>query len=192
MCLIKPYKYDHWCNHCFRDLYSAVECPRRAESLPKLSEEKGSSGSAGPIPSAKWMEALAGMHCQTVGNPRYCQSMVQLVKEIVFSKQNDNDKIVMNEEINTIMIINQYRSFSSFYQYTSQNSSKANYPDHSVMYYRVMVYLTMHFLFICTVYYANFHGSRYWCTEDFFAMERLSCWLAAYPQGSCLLVPMLQ
>ena len=26
---------------------------RRAENLPKLSEEKGPSGSAGPIPSAK-------------------------------------------------------------------------------------------------------------------------------------------
>ena len=40
-CLIKSCKYEHWCNHCFRGPHSAVECPRKAESLQKLSEEKG-------------------------------------------------------------------------------------------------------------------------------------------------------
>ena len=52
-CLIKPCKYEHWCNHCFRGPHSAVECPRKAESLQKLSEEKGSPSLAGPIPPAK-------------------------------------------------------------------------------------------------------------------------------------------
>ena len=43
----------------------------------------------------------------------------------------------------------------------------------------------MHFIFICTVYYANFHGSRYRYTEDLLASERLSCCLPPGESPPC-------